>query len=177
MAFSLEECSFFSLERNIEEVQSRKAKGKIQDLFRCKNESYRFTSYQWYFIDVQVNKIEKPNLVYSVKSPPRSSGDKLISEARANNYSSLYSAIRSGNEEYVANPKAILALARALFRAGEFKNSIYYYDLYFKYKNSDDLVEAERLFSYIVMRDYEEAYNVINNLKSFEVSPFWRFQY
>ena len=172
LAFSLEECNFFSLERNIEEVQSRKAKGKIQDLFRCKDESYRFTSYQWYYIDVQVNKIEKPNLVYSVKSPPKSSGDKLISEARANNYSNLYSAIRSGNEEYVANPKAILALARALFRAGEFKNSIYYYDLYFKYKNSDDLVEAERLFSYIVMRDYEEAYNVINNLKSFEVSPF-----
>ena len=47
--------------------------------------------------------------------------------------------LESGNEEYVANPKAILALARALFRAGEFKNSIYYYDLYFKYKNSDDL--------------------------------------
>ena len=34
LAFSLEECSFFSLERNIEEVQSRKAKGKIQDLFQ-----------------------------------------------------------------------------------------------------------------------------------------------
>ena len=34
------------------------------------------------------------------------------------------------------------------------------------------ILEAERLFSYIVMQNYEEAYNVINNLKSFEVSPF-----
>ena len=93
LAFSLEECSFFSLERNIEEVQSRKPRERFK-IFSGVNESYRFTSYQWYFIDVQVNKIEKPNLVYSVKSPPRSSGDKLISEARANNYSSLYSAIR-----------------------------------------------------------------------------------
>ena len=31
-AYSLEECSFFSLEKNIEEVQSRKAKGNIKDL-------------------------------------------------------------------------------------------------------------------------------------------------
>ncbi len=44
--------------------------------------------------------------------------------------------------------------------------------MYFKYKNSDDLVEAEKLFSLVVMKDYEEAYNTINNLKTFEISPF-----
>ena len=171
-SFALEECGIWSLEKNIEQIQLRKSKGEIKDLLRCRSDKISFAAYQWQILDLELKKQENPKLYYTFPKPPKKNGRDLVSQARRGRYVGLYNAIRSGNENYVANPAAILALARSLFRAKRYKEAVYYYDLYFKYVNEDDLIEAEKIFSLIVMRDYEEVYNTINILKAYEKSPF-----
>ncbi len=108
--------------------------------------------------------------------PAPTGSDKNMVRYRAWNgdTETLKSKVQNSEKGYFDDPEMTLALARASMRAGLYKDGLQNFEIYLKQRESDEAVEAERLFAYLWAGDKQAARLQIGSMRRYAVSPYLR---
>lgn len=142
----------------------------------CPRADFREASLYWLGFYLHLTQQGQTFGQYLSLLPPPTGPEKIQLRFRAWNgdIDKLKTKVQNGEKGYFDDPEVALTLARAMMRAGLFKDGLQHYEIYLRQKDNDESAEAERLFAFIWAGEKQAARLQIAAMRRFAVSPYLR---
>jgi len=175
-ALSTNACDANSFALFLAKAQSLAADSEVlgRQLVSCPREDYRESTLYWLsFYLFRTNQSAKTDaLMQSLPLPAAGEKATLRHKAWNGDVTGLKSKVQAGDPAFVEDPQMILALARTSMRTGAFKDGLLHFEVFLKQNESQEAIEAERLYAYIWSGDTDAARLQIAAMRRYELSPY-----